>query len=41
MPVHYKSDGKGRDSYIIRNDGGMSNPNRACDPGEVFKANLR
>jgi hypothetical protein len=40
-PVHYVSDGTGRDSYVVRNDGGLTNPNQPCDPRIVFKKNLR
>jgi len=37
MPVHYQSDGKGRDSYIVSTDGGLTYPNKPCDPRVVFK----
>jgi hypothetical protein len=40
-PVHYVSDGSGRDSYVFANDGGFSNPNNPCDARIVFKQNLR
>lgn len=36
-PVHYNSDGSGRDSYICKTDGGLTNPSRPCDPRETFK----
>ena len=41
MPVHYQSDGKGRDSYIVSTDGGLTYPNKPCDPRVVFSLNLR
>lgn len=40
-PVHYVSDGKGRDSYITTTDGGLTHPNRPCDPRVTFSKNLR
>jgi hypothetical protein len=40
-PVHYISDGKGRDTYITLTDGGLTHPNRPCDPRVTFSKNLR
>lgn len=40
-PVHYVCNGSGRDSYVFANDGGLTNPNKPCDPRIVFKQNLR
>lgn len=39
--IHYKSDGKGRDSYICKTNGGLTFPNRPCDPRVTFSKNLR
>lgn len=37
MPVHYKSDGSGRDYYIKLTNGGLTNPSRPQDPRLTFK----
>lgn len=39
--VHYRSDGKGRDTYISKTDGGLTFPNKPCDPRVTFKKHLR
>mgnify|MGYP000945809250 CR=1 FL=1 len=39
--IHYKSDGKGRDSYICTTNGGLTFPNKPCDPRLTFSKNLR
>lgn len=39
--IHYKSDGKGRDTYISKTNGGLTFPNRPCDPRVTFSKNLR
>ena len=41
MPVHYRSNGSGRDHYITATDGGLSHPSRPCDPRVTFKRHLR
>ena len=41
-PTHkYKSDGSGRDSYVIRNQGGLVNDFRCSQADSVFKSGLR
>ena len=42
-PKHYITDGSGRDSYIVRGDGGFMNPTQqyAMDSRIVFARNLR
>jgi len=39
--IHYKSDGRGRDTYISKTNGGLTFPNKPCDPRETFKKHLR
>jgi hypothetical protein len=40
-PIHYISNGSGRDSYICMTDGGLTNPSKPGDPREKFKQTLR
>ena len=41
MPVEYRSDGTGRDSYIVCNSGGLQTPfNKTCGD-RFFKDSLR
>ena len=35
-PIHYRSNGSGRDHYITLTDGGLSHPTKPCDPRITF-----
>lgn len=39
--VNYKSDGTGRDSYVVHNSGGLVGDYKYMRPDVAFKANLR
>ena len=39
--VHYRQNGSGRDTYILFNNGGYSNPNQLADYRVAFKNSLR
>ena len=41
LGVHYKSDGSGRDSYIISGEGGLAHNYRFIDCNTSFKQSLR
>ena len=37
----YRSDGSGRDSYVIQNSGGLVNDFKQIQPHNIFSSNLR
>ena len=40
-PLHYRSDGSGRDSYVIRTEGGLAQDYSIVDQMTSFKRSLR
>lgn len=41
MPFEYRSDGSGRDSYILHNSGGLKNKMSGLTSDKLFKSTLR